>query len=75
MKSIEEFHDIYFTRRGSQNTEKSLTDQPHKGLMVHVSSNNDDKMKPVKINFVDLAGFYFVKLSSEFRMILIHLMR
>ncbi|KAL8557167.1 hypothetical protein ACS0TY_004571 [Phlomoides rotata] len=66
VKSITEFHDIYFTKGGSQSTQKSSTDQSHKGLMVHISSD-DEKMKanlPIKINFVDLAGYQDLRRSG-----------
>ncbi|GFP82235.1 kinesin-like protein kif22 [Phtheirospermum japonicum] len=60
VKSISEFHNIYFNRDNLQNTQKLPIDQPrNKGLMVHVSSE-DDKPKAKlanKINFVDLAGY------------------
>lgn len=61
MNSMLEFHNMYFSQRSSQNTQKVVIDQSHKGLMVHISSN-DDKLKaklPNKINFVDLAGIIF----------------
>ncbi|KAL8543996.1 hypothetical protein ACS0TY_004517 [Phlomoides rotata] len=66
VNSITEFHDIYFTKGGSQSTQKSSTDQSHKGLMVHISSD-DEKMKanlPIKINFVDLAGYQDLRRSG-----------
>lgn len=56
MKSIKEFHDMYFSQGSSQSTQKIPMHQTcNKGLMVHISSD-DDKLAS-KINFVELAGF------------------
>ncbi|KAL3630622.1 hypothetical protein CASFOL_023606 [Castilleja foliolosa] len=60
VKSISEFHNIYFYRDNFQNVPKLPIDQPrNKGLMVHISSDDDKpKARPAnKINFVDLAGY------------------
>ncbi|KAL3653533.1 hypothetical protein CASFOL_003214 [Castilleja foliolosa] len=60
VKSISEFHNIYFNRDNLQSTQKLPVNQPrNKGLMVHISSDDDKpKAKPAtKINFVDLAGY------------------
>ncbi|KAG8381310.1 hypothetical protein BUALT_Bualt06G0109100 [Buddleja alternifolia] len=69
VKSISEFHSIYFSQGSSQNTQKVPTDQPrnHKGLMVHISSENDELKPNVvnKINFVDLAGYEDPRKSSR----------
>lgn len=69
MNSITEFHKMYFSQDCSQNSQKVAIDQSHqKGLMVNISSD-DDKMKAKlanKINFVDLAGVFLMKISSAF---------
>lgn len=67
VNSMLEFHNMYFSQGSSQNTQKVAIDQSHKGLMVHISSN-DDKLKaklPNKINFVDLAGYEDLRKSSR----------
>lgn len=59
VKSMSDFHDMYFSRGILQSTQKLSTDQlRNKGLMVHISSENDKlQAKPAnKISFVDLAG-------------------
>lgn len=65
MNSITEFHNMYFSQGCSQNTQKVASDQPQqKGLMVHITSD-DDKMKARranKINFVDLAGAFLMRI-------------
>ncbi|KAL0304278.1 UNVERIFIED_CONTAM: Kinesin-like protein KIN-10C [Sesamum radiatum] len=69
VKSISEFHNIYFSQGSLQNSQKVQMDQPrsHRGLMVHISSEEDSlKTKLVnKINFVDLAGYEDPKKSSR----------
>ncbi|XP_011076150.1 kinesin-like protein KIN-10C [Sesamum indicum] len=69
VKSISEFHNIYFSQGNLQNSQKVQTHQPrsHRGLMVHISSEEDSlKTKLVnKINFVDLAGYEDPKKSSR----------
>ncbi|KAL6545209.1 hypothetical protein OROHE_009874 [Orobanche hederae] len=68
VKSMSEFHDMYFSRGSLQNTQKLSTDQPrNKGLMVHISSEKDKlHAKPAnKISFVDLAGYEDPRKSSR----------
>ncbi|KAK6155684.1 hypothetical protein DH2020_009932 [Rehmannia glutinosa] len=68
VKSMSEFHNIFFSKGSLQNTQKLPIDQPrNKGLMVHISSE-DDKLKAKlasKINFVDLAGYEDPRKSSR----------
>ncbi|PIM98594.1 Plus-end-directed kinesin ATPase [Handroanthus impetiginosus] len=69
VKSISEFHSIYFSQGSIQSAQKVSIDQPrsHKGMMVHISSEDDTlKTKLVnKINFVDLAGYEDPKRCSR----------
>ena len=69
VNSITEFQNMYISQVCSQNTQKVVTDQSHqKGLMVHISSD-DCKMKVKlanKINFVDLAGGFLMKMLFAF---------
>ncbi|KAL6509301.1 hypothetical protein OROGR_022611 [Orobanche gracilis] len=68
VKSMSEFHDIYFSRGSLQNTQKLSTDQPrNKGLMVHISSEKDKLHAKLanKISFVDLAGYEDPRKSSR----------
>ncbi|KAL2550486.1 ATP binding microtubule motor family protein [Forsythia ovata] len=62
VKSIQEFHNIYFSRGCFQKSvQKIPTEQmrSHKGLMIHVSSEDDNLKTKLrsKMNFVDLAGY------------------
>ncbi|KAL9163313.1 hypothetical protein ABFS82_06G032600 [Erythranthe guttata] len=60
VKSITEFHNVYFGQANSRSTQTKPTELPrNKGLMVHISSEDSKvKSKPAnKINFVDLAGY------------------
>ncbi|KAK4431479.1 Kinesin-like protein KIN-10C [Sesamum alatum] len=69
VKSLSEFHDIYFSQGSLQNSPKVQMDQPrnHRGLMVHISSEEDSQKSKLvnKINFVDLAGYEDPKKSSR----------
>lgn len=67
MNSITEFHNMYFSRGCSQNSQKVAVDQSHqKGLMVHISSDKLEAQLANKINFVDLAGVFLMKIYWHF---------
>ncbi|CAI9771919.1 unnamed protein product [Fraxinus pennsylvanica] len=62
VKSIQEFHNIYFSRVSSQKSSQKIPTEKmrcHKGLMIHVSPEDDNLKTKLtsKMNFVDLAGY------------------
>ncbi|XP_019098031.1 PREDICTED: kinesin-like protein KIN-10C isoform X2 [Camelina sativa] len=55
VKSLSEFHNLYF---GLKKTQKLSSDPPvrsHKGVMIHVTSANADSHG--RMNFLDMAGY------------------
>ncbi|XP_022871686.1 kinesin-like protein KIN-10C isoform X2 [Olea europaea var. sylvestris] len=62
VKSIQEFHNIYFSRGSFQKSVQKIPTEKtrcHKGLMIHVSSEDDNLKAKLtsKMNFIDLADY------------------
>ena len=60
MKSISEFHKLYFNECSLHEAKMpfELPRKSHKGVIVHILCNNESSNTKLlgKINFVDLAG-------------------
>ncbi|CAK9185044.1 unnamed protein product [Ilex paraguariensis] len=69
VKSISEFQEMYFngcnSYKPAQKIALELPQKSHKGLIIYVSSCNENFTKMSKMNFVDLAGYEDVRRSSS----------
>lgn len=63
MKSLSDFHGLYFVGSSSRKQGQKIANEPthrsHRGLIVHISSPDETTSNTrfvAKMNFVDMAG-------------------